>query len=106
MEITVNAQKKLRSLLPQPDRAFRIRALPGGCKGFTFDLKIIQQPTPDDVLQSFPDLPIYIDRQSLSHLEGVVMDYVEGLIHSGFVFQHPDSCSCGKSFSPDTCPSS
>ena len=106
MQITATAQNKLRSLLPQPDRAFRIKALPGGCKGFTYDLKIIQQPSPDDVLQSFPDLPIYIDRQSLPYLEAVVMDYVEGLINSGFTFQHPDSCSCGKSFSPETCPSS
>jgi len=106
MQITANAQNKLRSLLPQPGRAFRIKALPGGCKGFTYDLKIIQQANPDDVLQSFPDLPIYIDRHSLPYLEAVVMDYVEGLINSGFTFQHPDSCSCGKSFSSNTCPSS
>jgi len=54
MEITATAQNKLRSLLPQPDRAFRIKALPGGCKGFTYDLKIIQQPSPDDVFAVIP----------------------------------------------------
>ncbi|HAN47001.1 MAG TPA: iron-sulfur cluster assembly accessory protein [Cyanobacteria bacterium UBA8156] len=106
MEITTSAQNKLRSLLPQPDRAFRLKALAGGCKGYTYDLKIIRQPTPDDVLQPGSDLLVYVDRASLPHLEAVVMDYVEGLIHSGFSFHHPSSCSCGKSFSPDTCPSS
>lgn len=106
MEITATAQNKLRALLPQPDRAYRIRAISGGCKGYAYDLKIIRQPKAEDILQFYPDLPIYVDRQSLPHLEAVVMDYVEGLIHSGFSFQHPNRCSCGKSFSPETCSNS
>lgn len=105
MLITPQAQNKLRSLLPQPDRAYRIRAISGGCKGYAYDLKIIQSATPDDVLQSFPDLPVYIEQSSLSYSNEVVMDYVEGFTNSGFTFPHPNRCSCGKSFSPDTCSS-
>ncbi|MEN9217549.1 MAG: iron-sulfur cluster assembly accessory protein [Gloeomargarita sp. DG_2_bins_126] len=105
MLITPQAQNKLRALLPRPDRAYRIKATPGGCQGYTFDLKIIQHPQPDDVLQAFPDLPIYIDPSSLPYLQEVVVDYVEGLVNSGFTFHHPASCSCGKSFAPNTCPS-
>ncbi|MCS6960421.1 MAG: iron-sulfur cluster assembly accessory protein [Pseudanabaenaceae cyanobacterium SKYGB_i_bin29] len=105
MLITPAAQNKLRELLPQPDRAYRLRAIPGGCQGYTYDLKIIQNPTADDVRQSFPNLPIYIDRASLPYFQEVVLDYTEGLINSGFVFHHPASCSCGKSFAPDQCPS-
>jgi iron-sulfur cluster assembly protein len=106
MLITPQAQEKLRALLPQPDCAYRLRAIPGGCQGYTYDLKIVTQPQPDDVAQTLPGFTLYIEAQSVPSLTEVVMDYVEGLVHSGFVFHHPNSCACGQSFAPDTCPSS
>lgn len=105
MEITASAQQKLRSLLPSPDRYYRITTSPGGCQGYAFNLKIIRQPQAEDVLQSFTDLSIYSDRQSIPHLKEVVIDYVEGVLQSGFTFNHPHSCSCGKSFATDRCSS-
>ncbi len=104
MEITATAQQKLRSFLTEPERAYRLSTSWSGCQGLTFHLTIIRHPRPDDVLQSCPDVPIYIERSSLAYLEEVVMDYTEGPFQSGFTFKHPHSCRCGQSFAAAHCP--
>lgn len=51
-------------------------------------------------------LQIYIDAQSAPLLEGVVIDFVDGLLESGFKFSNPnatDTCGCGKSFQAGDC---
>jgi iron-sulfur cluster assembly protein len=49
---------------------------------------------------------IYVDSKSAPLLDGVVIDFVESLTQSGFVFSNPnatDTCGCGKSFSAGDC---
>ncbi|MCS7030645.1 MAG: iron-sulfur cluster assembly accessory protein [Gloeomargarita sp. SKYG116] len=106
MDITPQAQDRLRSLLSaHPGCVYRLRVVPGGCQGYTYDLKLVRQPEPDDLLLPFPDLPLYIERRSAPYLEEVVLDYVDGLFNRGFIFQHPYRCHCGQSFAPSSCPS-
>jgi len=45
---------------------------------------------------------LYVDPMSFQYLEGVEIDYVEGLHGAGFKFNNPNSkgsCGCGSSFS-------
>ncbi|HEY9662613.1 MAG TPA: iron-sulfur cluster assembly accessory protein, partial [Allocoleopsis sp.] len=49
---------------------------------------------------------VYVDRQSAPLLDGVVVDYVEGMMESGFKFSNPnasETCGCGQSFKAGDC---
>ena len=46
-------------------------------------------------------MKVFVDRDSLGHIEGTTVDFVNGLQSAGFTFDNPrakSSCSCGKSF--------
>lgn len=101
MKITPAAQTKLQALLPKQGLSFRLSAARAGCQGYTYSLKLIHCPRPDDLLEPTSGLPIYIDRQSLSLVTDVVMDYAED--QGGFTFTTPrNSCSCSSSVACQT----
>ena len=51
---------------------------------------------------TYEGLRLFVDQASLLYLDGVEVDYVEGLEGSGFKFNNPNvksTCGCGSSFS-------
>jgi iron-sulfur cluster assembly accessory protein len=55
----------------------------------------------EDTVLEFDDLKIFVDSQSAPLLEGVIVDFLDGMDGSGFKFENPNataSCGCGKSF--------
>ena len=47
-------------------------------------------------------LGIIVDSNSIAYLQGVVLDWGNGLLGTGFKFSNPNAastCGCGKSFS-------
>ncbi|WP_026098355.1 HesB/IscA family protein [Kamptonema formosum] len=84
----------------------RLAVVDGGCSGYEYSLDITSTPKPDDVVFEEDKVLFYIDRQSAPLLEGIVIDFVEGLTQSGFKFLNPnatESCGCGKSFKAGDC---
>lgn len=110
--LTEIAELRLRTFLqasnktePSPQRGVRVSVTDGGCSGYQYALDITNAPKTDDLLQD-GKVRVYIDRQSAPLLEGVVIDYVEGLTQSGFKFSNPnasESCGCGQSFKAGDC---
>lgn len=87
-------------------RGVRVSVTDGGCSGYQYALDIINAPKEDDLVQQQGKLRVYLDRQSAPLLDGVVIDYVEGLTQSGFKFSNPnatESCGCGQSFKAGDC---
>lgn len=85
----------------RPGSGLRIAVVGGGCSGFQYDLTLVDKAADNDETYTFGDLPIYVDQNSLLYLKGTVVDYVNDLRGSGFVFQNPNatsSCGCGHSF--------
>jgi len=114
MSITLTeiAELRLRTFLQaaskseNPAQGIRVSVEDGGCSGYQYALNLIQDPKPDDVLVQQGRVNVYIDSQSASLLDGVVVDYVEGLTQSGFKFTNPnatDTCGCGQSFQAGDC---
>ena len=110
--LTEKAAFKLRTLLRQNngdrvrDRGIRVAAIHGGCNGFEYAMNIVDRAETDDIADQQYDINIYLDRPSAPYLDGVVIDFIEGLIESGFKFENPnatEACSCGKSFSVANC---
>ena len=82
----------------------RVSVLAGGCSGYTYDLELVEQENAPKVDLKFKqdNLEISVDRNSLEHLNGTQIDFLDSLKESGFKFLNPNStkeCGCGKSFS-------
>lgn len=111
--LTEKAAFRLRSFIrssasddPASEKGVRLAVTDGGCSGYEYVLDIINKPTPEDLIFEQDKVRIYIDPQSEPLLKGVVVDFVESLVQSGFVFTNPnatDTCGCGKSFQAGDC---
>ena len=110
--LTEKAAFRLRSFIrasaneTTPEKGVRVAAVNGGCNGFEYALDLVDRPEANDLIYEQDRVNIYLDRQSAPVLDGVVIDFVESLIQSGFTFENPnatDGCGCGKSFSAGDC---
>jgi len=84
----------------------RLAVKDGGCNGYQYDIKVSQAPQPDDEITEFGNLKVFVDPQSAPLLAGIVVDYIDSLLESGFKFTNPNAtntCSCGKSFQAGEC---
>lgn len=82
--------------------ALRLGVKGGGCSGFSYVMKPVDAPRPDDhVLEAFGQR-VFIDPKSFVLLQGVTVDFKLGLMDAGFKFINPrasKTCGCGESFS-------
>ena len=86
--------------LPQ-SAGLRVRVVPGGCSGFQYSLNIEEQSREGDFIMDEKGVRMFIDMFSAQYLNGVEIDYVTGVMGSGFTFKNPNatgSCGCGSSF--------
>ena len=103
--LTDRAAKKIgRVLAKQPaGTVLRIVVAGGGCSGFQYEYKIVQDiPANDDLVLAKDDATVLIDSLSLEFMGGAEIDYVDDLIGQSFQIRNPNavaSCGCGTSFS-------
>jgi len=79
----------------------RVRVVPGGCSGFQYSLNIEEQSREGDFIFAEKGVRMFVDMFSAQYLNGVEIDYVSGVMGSGFTFKNPNatgSCGCGTSF--------
>ena len=113
LTLTEKAEFRLRTFLlgsaPSPNplqKGIRVSVSDGGCSGYQYALDVTSTPKEDDLIVEQGKVLVYIDKQSAPLLEGIVIDYVEGLIESGFKFSNPnatETCGCGQSFKAGDC---
>ena len=103
--LTPNAVTTVEQFLEEhgagPEAGLRVAILPGGCSGFQYSLNIEDAPEEDDEILIVSGVRVFVDEFSLQYLEGVEVDYVTGMMGSGFSFKNPNAaggCGCGSSF--------
>ncbi len=109
--LTEKAEFRLRAFLQgsenkSADRGIRVGVTDGGCSGYQYTLDIAAGPKEGDLVEQQGRVRVYVDSTSAPLLNGVVIDFVEGLMESGFKFSNPnatDSCGCGQSFQAGDC---
>ena len=97
----VSEVKRLIAKENKPDIALRVGVRSGGCSGFSYVLGF-DQPTPEDKVEEIDGIKLVVDSKSVAYLEGMELDYQDGLQGKGFAFHNPNatkSCGCGESFS-------
>lgn len=104
VQLTESAVSAVRSAIAgakEPVAGLRIKVESGGCAGFQYKMGLVSEIDPTDLLVETGDVKLFVDQDSVSHLEHVTVDFVIGLEGSGFSFDNPaakSSCGCGKSF--------
>ena len=78
----------------------RVAVEGGGCSGLSyklgFDIK-----TDDDHIVKSQGIEVVVDEKHIIYLNGITIDYPDGLDARGFTFDNPnasESCGCGTSF--------
>ena len=80
----------------------RVAVRGGGCSGFEYALDFEQAPRDNDTILEYDGLKVFVDSVSSRYLDGTEIDYVKGIMGSGFKFHNPKAvgtCGCGSSFS-------
>ncbi len=105
LQVTEKAVSKVKDLLQVENKqgwALRVAVKGGGCSGFEYGLTFDNERRPNDEVLQFNGLTVYVDKASRLFIEGVRLDYDDGLTGSGFKFENPNAtgtCGCGSSFS-------
>ena len=103
--LTDRAARKIgRVLSKQPEgTVLGIVVAGGGCSGFQYEYKLVQEtPAGDDLVLAKDDATVLIDSLSLEFMGGAEIDYVDDLIGQSFQIRNPNAvagCGCGTSFS-------
>jgi iron-sulfur cluster assembly accessory protein len=105
MTLTDNAQKAVSRFISgaeEPVTGLRIGVAGGGCSGFQYTMALEKDAEEGDTVLEIADFKVFVDAQSAPLLQGVAVDFLDGLEGSGFKFENPNaanSCGCGSSFS-------
>jgi iron-sulfur cluster assembly protein len=102
--ITSSAAVKVRELMEKEGRedlGLRLFVAGGGCSGLNYGMSFDDEPDADDQVLEMEGVKVLVDSYSLPHVNGAEIDYVDGLMGSGFTIHNPNAtstCACGHSF--------
>ncbi len=104
IEVTPKAVGKIRQAFEKQGvtGGLRLGVLGGGCTGLSYQFKFDTKPRASDHVFNFDGVDVWVDPKSMNFLNGMVLDYKESIMQSGFEFINPNaqkSCGCGTSFS-------
>jgi|SRR5262245_57450047 len=105
LEITPRAVAQIRALMKAEGAqaaGLRVSVKASGCSGLEYVMEFADRARPTDQAFQAEGLQVFVDVESAAYLEGVRLDWGEGLLGSGFKFTNPNAsktCGCGKSFS-------
>ena len=105
IELTQRAAEKIQRAFADQDMpagsCLRVGIKGGGCSGFSYTLDVAAEPDKDDEVFTSHDVRVVCDPKSYLYLNGTEVDFEDGLLKGGFVFNNPNakrSCGCGASF--------
>jgi len=78
----------------------RVAVEGGGCSGLSYKLGFDIKTDDDDIYES-NNMEVIVDPKHIIYLNGITIDYPDGLDARGFTFENPnasEACGCGSSF--------
>jgi iron-sulfur cluster assembly accessory protein len=103
--LTPKAVEMVKSAMAQEgiaDHGIRVGVVGGGCSGFQYSMDFEKTGAEGDMTFEQEGIKFFVDPMSSMYLQGVTIDYVQGLQGAGFKFENPNAkqtCGCGQSFS-------
>src|SRR3954453_10666860 len=92
IDVTPKAVTKIREAFAKEgvSGGLRLGVLGGGCSGLSYQFKFDAKERATDKVFDYDGVKIFVDPKSLLYLNGMVLDYQESLMQSGFVFDNPN----------------
>lgn len=86
----------------EDSRVLIISAQSGGCSGYLYDMKIVEDPD-DGSFQRLDveGMPVLVHNKDSTLLSGITIDFKDSLMGGGFQIENPNAdraCGCGQSF--------
>ena len=104
--LTESAAKHVLNMLDSRGHGMGLRlgTKASGCSGFSYVVDYADEINEsDDLVFESHGVKIVVDKQSMTNLDGMTIDYVKNnILNEGFEFINPnvkDMCGCGESFS-------
>ena len=101
-EVAIQHVKDLLAQRGTPGLGLRVGVRGGGCSGSSYYMEFCDAAGDGDQVIAADGFQVFVDARSAAVLAGTEVDYVTGLMGSGFKFNNPNvrhQCSCGESFS-------
>ena len=105
LEVSDLAAQKFQDILKEQDEdegMLRVMVMPGANGGIQYMLSVEQVAGEDDFVVDTSTIQVLVDMDSAPLLDGSTIDYMEGLMRSGFVISNPNfqahgggGCACG-----------
>lgn len=107
IELTERAATEIKSIIKEQEidtskAHLRVAVRGGGCSGFSYILDLAETVSDSDLFFEQHGIKIACDEKSHLYLDGTSVDFNDGVMERGFVFNNPNatsSCGCGSSFS-------
>jgi iron-sulfur cluster assembly protein len=104
IQLTQSAADRVRSFLAARGHGhgLRLGVRKTGCSGFAYVVNYADDVRSDDIVFEDQGVKVYVDRESLSLIDGTIVDFVKQGLTEAFRFRNPNikgECGCGESFS-------
>lgn len=105
LTLTDAAAARVKALIARSDKpveGLRVGIKTRGCSGMSYVVEYAEEKKPFEDVVEDKGVKIFVDPSALMFILGSEMDYQEGKMQSGFVFNNPNEtarCGCGESFS-------
>ena len=103
ISLTDRAAERIKHIMLRaetPKIGVRLGVKNGGCAGMEYTMDYADARDPLDEVVEDKGVMILIEPKAVLFLLGTEMDYEEGVMSSGFIFNNPnqtDACGCGES---------
>lgn len=105
IKFTQGARVQIKRLMENEsknaNKFLRLGAKNGGCAGFSYIFEF-DDKRDSDLVEQMDGFSVIIDKDQISMIQNLEVDYQSGLNNRGFIFNNPNAkstCGCGTSFS-------
>ena len=103
ISLTEAAAERVRSQLLKRGAGLGLRlgVKKTGCSGFAYVVNYADEILPQDAVFDAGGVRVIVDQDSLTLIDGTVVDFVRQGLNEAFKFQNPKArgeCGCGESF--------
>ncbi|MBW7876095.1 MAG: iron-sulfur cluster assembly accessory protein [Candidatus Cloacimonetes bacterium] len=105
VELTEKAVKQLHQILEKSGKSeskLKLGVRNGGCAGMSYTMDIVKEVTDQFLNIDCQGIPVVMESDHAQYLKGLVLDYNDDILNSGFRWHNPnatETCGCGSSFS-------
>ena len=104
ISLTESAANRVRTFLSTRGHGvgLRLGVRKTGCSAIAYVINYADNVDPQDYIFEDRGVKVFVDRASLSLLDGTIVDFVKQGLNEAFRFRNPNvkgECGCGESFS-------